>query len=154
MKKKILGILLMGVLVLSLTGCGIKYPDLEKDAIGFQTGNYIDENDDGAGYLTIEYNGRIYMPYGTLKGSLKEKDIDKCIGYIIQNENSSSIIEKDNKDTRIYTLIDDKENNFLMEYYIGTDLMNQPSFYRAIDTKGEDIIIPNCISSLNYSYWD
>ena len=28
------------------------------------------------------------MPYGTLKGSLKAKDIDKCIGYIIQDENS------------------------------------------------------------------
>lgn len=153
MKKKILGILLMGVLVLSLTGCGIKYPDLEKDAIGFQTSNYIDENDDGAGYLTIEYNGRTYMPYGTLKGSLKEKDIDKCIGYIIQNENSSSIIDKDNKDTRIYTLIDDKENNFLMEYYIGTDLMNQPSFYRAIDTKNRDINIPKFIDSLDYNYW-
>lgn len=153
MKKKILGILLMGVLVLSLTGCGIKYPDLEKDAIGFQTGNYIDENDDGAGYLTIEYNGRTYMPYGTLKGLLKEKDIDKCIGYIIQNENSSSIIDKDNKDTRVYTLIDDKENNFLMEYYIGTDLMNQPSFHRAIDTKNKDINIPKFIDSLDYNYW-
>ena len=153
MKKKILGILLMGVLVLSLTGCGIKYPDLEKDAIGFQTVNYIDENYDSAGYLTIEYNGRTYMPYGTLKGSLKEKDIDKCIGYIIQNENSSSIIDKDNKDTRIYTLIDDKENNFLMEYYIGTDLMNQPSFYRAIDTKNKDINIPKFIDSLDYNYW-
>ena len=153
MKKKILGILLMGVLVLSLTGCGIKYPDLEKDAIGFQTDNYIDENDNGVGYLTIEYNGRTYMPYGTLKGSLKEKDIDKCIGYIIQNENSSSIIDKDNKDTRIYTLIDDKENNFLMEYYIGTDLMNQPSFYRAIDTKNKDINIPKFIDSLDYNYW-
>ena len=153
MKKKILGILLMGVLVLSLTGCNIKYQDLEKDAIGFQTGNYIDENDDSAGYLTIEYNGRTYMPYGTLKGSLKEKDIDKCIGYIIQNENSSSIIDKDNKDTRIYTLIDDKENNFLMEYYIGTDLMNQPSFYRAIDTKNKDINIPKFIDSLDYNYW-
>ena len=153
MKKKILGILLMGVLVLSLTGCGIKYPDLEKDAIEFQTGNYIDENDDSAGYLTIEYNGRTYMPYGTLKGSLKEKDIDKCIGYIIQNENSSSIIDKDNKDTRIYTLIDDKENNFLMEYYIGTDLMNQPSFYRAIDTKNKDINIPKFIDSLDNNYW-
>ena len=93
------------------------------------------------------------MPYGTLKGSLKEKDIDKCIGYIIQNENSSSIIDKDNKDTRIYTLIDDKENNFLMEYYIGKDLMNQPSFYRAIDTKNKDINIPKFVDSLDYNYW-
>ena len=110
-------------------------------------------DDDGVGYLTIEYNGRTYMPYGTLKGSLKEKNIDKCIGYRIQDENSSSIVGKDNKDIRIYTLVDDKDNNFLMEYYIGTNLMNQPSFYRAIDTKGKNISVPNYIENLGYNYW-
>lgn len=152
MKKRILHFLLIEVLVFSLTGCGMKYPNLEKDAIVFQTSSYIDEEYD-AGYLTIEYNGRIYMPYGTIKRFLKEKDLDKCIGYIIQDENSSSIVDKDNKDTRIYTLTDDKENNFLMEYYIGTNLMNQPIFYRAIDTKRKDINIPRFINSLDYNYW-
>ena len=68
------------------------------------------------------------MQYGTLKGTLKAKNIDKCIDYIVQDENSSSAVDKNNKDTRIYTLTDDKENNFLMEYYIGTDLMNQQFF--------------------------
>ena len=153
MKKKILGILLIGVLVFSIIGCGIKYPDLEKNAIGFQTSSYTDENDDNASYLTIEYNGRTYMPYGSLKGTLKEKNIDKCIGYIIKDENSSSVVDKINKDTRIYTLTDDKENNFLLEYYIGTNLMNQPSFYRAIDTKDNNINIPKYIDNLDYNYW-
>ena len=32
--------------------------------------------------------------------------------------------------------------------------MNQPDFYRAIDTKGKDIDIPDCIQSLNYDYWN
>lgn len=153
MKKKILGILLLVTLMCILTGCGVKYPELEKDAIGFKTNSYIDENDDNAGYLTIEYNGRIYMPYGTLKETLKEKYIEKCIGYIIQNENNSSVIDINNKNTRIYTLSDDKDNNFLMEHYIGTDLMNPQSFYRAIDTRDKDIDIPEYIDDLDYNYW-
>ncbi|MBQ9853577.1 MAG: hypothetical protein IJO57_00905 [Bacilli bacterium] len=153
MKKKILGILLSIILMCGLTGCGIKYPKLKKDAIGFQTSSYIDENDNNAGYLTIQYNGRTYMPYGTLKGTLKEKYIEKCIGYIIQNENNSSVIDINNKDTRIYTLSDDKDNNFLMEHYIGTDLMNPQSFYRAIDTRDKDIDIPKYIDDLDYNYW-
>ena len=57
------------------------------------------------------------------------------------DENSSSVVDKNNKDTRIYTLTDDKENNFLMEYYIENDLMNSQLFYRAIDTKDKIITI-------------
>ena len=154
MKKKLLVFFLIGVIAIGLTGCGVKYPDLEKDAIGFKTISYIDENDDNAGYLAIEYEGRTYMPYGTLKGTIKEKNIDKCIGYIIQDENSSSVEDENNKDTRIYTLTDDKEHNFLMEYYIGTNLMNPQTFYRAIDTKDKDINIPIFIESLKYNYWN
>ena len=131
----------------------MRYPELEKDAIAFHTSIYIDKNNDNASYLIFEYNGRTYMPYGELKGVLKSNDIDKCIGYIIQDENSSSIVDKNNKDTKIYTLTEDRENNFLMEYYIGTSLMNQPIFYRAIDTKGKDINIPKIIDDTNHNYW-
>lgn len=150
MKNKLIGILLLIVL---LTGCGMKYPKLEKDAIAFKTSSYVDENDDGASYLIFEYNGRTYMPYSGLKGTLKSRDLDKCIGYIIQDENSSSVVDKDNKDTRIYTLTEDKENNFLMEYYIGTTEMNQPIFYRAMDTKGKNINIPKIIDDTEHNYW-
>ena len=73
---------------------------------------------------------------------------------IIQDENSSSVEDENNKDTRIYTLTDDKEHNFLMEYYIGTNLMNPQTFYRAIDTKDKDINIPIFIESLKYNYWN
>lgn len=126
MKKKLLGIILLGVFVLGLAGCGVKYPELNDDAIAFDMGEYIDESDDNAGYGTIVYNGRIYIPYGTIKNSIKSKDIKKCIGYIIQNENSSSVVDLNDKNTRIYTLVDDPDENYLMDYYIGTTLMNQP----------------------------
>ena len=153
MKNKLFGRFLLMLLLVGLTGCGIKYPELKKDAIAFQTSSYIDKNDDDASYLTFEYNGRTYLPYGELKGFLKTSDLDKCIGYIIQDEKSSSIVDINNKDTRIYTLSDDKENNFLMQYYIGTTEMNQPTFYRAIDTKGKDINIPKMISDTDHNYW-
>ena len=152
-KKKKLTFLVLIIIIFSITGCGMKYPELSEDAIGFKMNKYIDEEDDNTGYLTIEYNGRTYMPYGTLHGSLKESDLDRCIGYIIQDENVSSIVDINNKDTRVYTLSIDKENNFLMTYYIATTLMNQPDFYRAIDTKEEDISIPNFITDLNHNYW-
>ena len=152
-KNKLKRIILLLTILVCLTGCESKYPELEKDAIGLKTTTILDEKDDDATYLAVEYNGRTYIPYGTIKRSIKKKDIDKCIGYLIQDENTSSIIDEKNKDTRIYTLKEDKENNFLMEYYIGTTLMNQPSFYRALDTKGSNIKIPKYIESLDYNYW-
>ena len=136
--------------LLCLTGCKMKYPEFESEKIAFKTNNYIESDD---WYLSFEYNNRTYLPYGTLKGTLKEKDLAKCIGYIVQDENSSSIIDENNKDTRVYTLAEAKDNNFLMVYYIKTNLMNEPIFYRAIDTKEKDITIPKIINSLDYNYW-
>ncbi len=153
MNKKLFGILLIGILVLGLTGCGIKYPNLKDDAIAFNMGEFTDKSDDDAKYGTIEYKGRTYMPYGTLKGKIKGKNINKCIGYIIQNENSSSVAEENNKDTRVYTLIEDANENYLMIYYIGPTLMNQPEFWRAIDTQNKKIDTPKYIDSLDHNYW-
>ena len=163
MRKKIVLIVLC-ILAIIVVICGIIalvnrnvrsiYPDLSENSIAFKIIEYIDKNDDDAGYGMIEYNGRKYMPYGTLKGIINNTDIDKCIGYVIQDENNTSMPDKNNKDERIYTLTVDKENNFLMEYYIGKTLMNQPSFYRAVDTKETNITIPEYIDSLEYNYWN
>lgn len=152
-KKIVVGIMLACIFILG--SCGQrKYPNLPNNAIAFNMGECIDENDDDAAYGTIEYEGRTYMPYGTLGGNVREKDIDKCIGYIIQNENSSSIVDESNTDTRVYTLVEDSEHNYLMDYYIGDTEMNQPYFWRAVDTKGKDIDTPKYIDSLEYSYWE
>lgn len=143
----------MVVCILGITGCGVKYPNFKDNAVAFNMSEYIDESDDNAHYGTIEYNGRTYMPYGTLKGVIKSKNINECIGYIIQNKSSSSVVDKNNKDTRVYTLIEDSNENYLMIYYIGTEVMNQPDFWRAIDTKDKKIDTPNYIDSLKYNYW-
>ena len=41
-----------------------------------------------------------------------------------------------------------------MVYYIGESLMNQPDFYRALDTKDKNIEIPNFIDKEDYEYWN
>ena len=130
-----------------------KYPELPDDAIAFRTTSFVDTEDDGAGYQIIEYSGRKYIPYGTIKRVVKESDINKCIGYVIQDENVTSMPDENNKNTRIYTLTEDPDNNFLMSFYIVSNFMNPHIFYRAIDTKGEDISIPSYIHSLDYNYW-
>ncbi|MCQ2485090.1 MAG: hypothetical protein MJ168_07130 [Clostridia bacterium] len=145
--KKIIAVLMV-ICFLFLCGCGrINYSELPSDALAFETGEYIDANDDDAGYITITYNGRTYMPYGTLGKTLKQKDIDKCIGYLVQDGVAQ-------KDTRFFTLVGDDEENFLLEHYIVTTLMNQPNFLRAVDTKGKEISVPKYIDSLDYKFWN
>ena len=92
------------------------------------------------------YNGRTYIPYGTIGKTLHSKDIDACIGYVISDNGDT--------DTRLYTLTADNAHNYLMEHYVATTLMNPPTFYRAVDTKGKVIKTPDYISSLEYSYWN
>lgn len=152
--KKTAAMLISAMVVFLLAGCGkITYPDLPDDAIRFEMGEYIDKDDDNAGYGTIEYDGRIYMPYGVLGKSLSEKDIDQCIGYLVMDENSSSVTDLSDKDTRVYTLTADREHHFLMEYDDTIELMNQHLFWRAVDTRGKSITIPGFIDSLEYSFW-
>lgn len=124
--KKIIMVLLIVVSIVMLGGCGDSiYPGLPNDAIKF------DEND-------IIYKGRHYSPYGMLGKTIHENDIKECIGYVEVRT------DPDSKDVRVYTLTDDDNENFLMIYITG-GIMNQPDFYRAEDTKGENIEIPGFI---------
>ena len=128
-------------------------PDLPSDAVAFEMGVFIDHEHDEASYGTIEYNGRIYIAYGTISNMYRQSYIESCIGYIIQDEHSSSVIDLNNTNWRIYTLSADPECNFLMDYDDSVKLMNQPSFFRAIDTNGKDIEIPNYIEPFDYEFW-
>ena len=142
-------------MTLTLASCGkITYPDLPDDAIAFEMGKFVDSNDDDAEYGTIEYEGRTYIGYGTLDKSLHKKDIDRCVGCIIMDENSSSFTDLNDKSIRVYTLAGDTEHNYLMDCDTATSLMNQPSFWRAIDTQGADISAPDFIKPLEYSFWN
>lgn len=118
MKKKLVTLgLIMGLL---LVGCGSAFLDLPDNAEGFKAGSIEDKNGDG--YATIEYDGNTYVPFGTLKGTISRKDVDECIGYIIMDEEISSIPDSDNKDTRLYTLKDDPDHIFIMDYYVNGEM--------------------------------
>lgn len=103
-----------------------------KELPGFETEEYIDS--DNTIFKTIKYHNRTYLPYGTIKD---EELLNECIGFIIEDNN-----------TRLYTLKDDKELNFII---LSTETSKE--IYRAIDTKEEKINIPKYINSSDYKYW-
>ena len=147
MRKAAAAALIAAAIALILTGCGgPRYPELPADPAAFEMGSYVDEADDGAAYGVIEYEGRAYLPYGTIARSVRAADIAACVGYIVQDGEPLT-------DTRIYTLAGDPAHDYLMEYYVGTTLMNQPVFWRAEDTRGQEIPTPAYIDSLDYGYW-
>ena len=153
MRKKTLAALLVLFLLLC-SGCGkTGYPDLPKDGIAFEMGSFEDTEHDSALFGTLEHNGRIYIMYGTTRSSYGPKKIDACIGYIIRDEHSSSFTDLSDKNRRVYTLAGDEEQNFLIDYDDTVKLMDQPSVWRAIDTRGKDIEIPDFIEELGYDFW-
>lgn len=154
MKKRLTVACMILLFLFALTGCvKTSLPDLPDDAIAFELGSFDDVEHDHMLFGTIEYNGRTYIAYGTTNRSYKPSRVEACAGYIIRDENSSSVTDLDNTDRRVYTLTADAEQNFLMEYDDTIKLMNQPTFYRAIDTKGKAVDIPDCIDPLGYEFW-
>ena len=154
MKKNMTFICFIIICLFVMTGCmGKTLPDMPSDAIEFNMGTFHDTEHDDALFGSIEYNGRTYIPYGTSNNKYEKSDIESCIGYIIQNANSSTVIDPNNTNRRIYTLSVDPEHNYLMDFDDSIKLMNQPTFYRAIDTNGKKIDTPIFIDSLGYEFW-
>ena len=129
-----------------LAGCGkrIDY-GLPETSTEFHTGSFVNPADSDDTYQSIEYNGRTYIGYGTSKGSIDGNDVVKCLGYIVQD----GVIMKD---LRVFLLNDDPDADYLVRFAIG-GFMNQPVFFRALDTRGKKINTPPYIESQDYSYW-
>ena len=127
-------------------GCGSRIDDaLPESPIEFHTGTFVNPADSDDTYQSIEYNGRTYIGYGTLKNAIDGNDVGKCLGYIVQD----GVVMKD---VRLLLLNDDPDANYLVQIF--TDgFMNQPFFFRALDTKEKVIGIPPYIESLDYTYW-
>ena len=133
-------------LLLVLSGCGkrIGY-DLPATPIEFHTGTFVNPADSDDTYQSIEYGGRTYVGYGTLKKSIDGNDVGKCLGYVIQD----GVVMKT---VRIFLLNADPDANYLVQIF--TDgFMNQPFFLRALDTRGKTIDTPPYIAPLDYTYW-
>jgi len=127
-------------------GCAPRIDDdLPESPIVFHTGSFVNPVDSDDTYQSIEYNGRTYIGYGTLKKSIDGNDVGKCLGYIIQD---GVVMKK----ARIFLLNADPDANFLVQIF--TDgFMNQPFFFRALDTKENGISVLPYIESLDYPYW-
>ena len=143
--KRLFTLLLAALFLLGLAGCGtpINY-DLPEEPIEFHTASFVNPDDPEDGYLAIEYRGRTYVPYGT--GSVGGKDVGPCLGYIVQD---GEVRDGD----RIFPLTADPDLNYLAEL-TWQGFMDQPIFYRALDTRGKDVETPRFIQSLDYAYWD
>ena len=145
-KSLVPAVLIAAAMLPLLTGCSrrIDY-DLPKSPIEFHTGTFINPADSEDSYQSIEYDGRTYIGYGTLKNSIDGNDVGKCLGYIVQD----GVVMKD---VRLLLLNNDPDANYLVQIF--TDgFMNQPIFFRAIDTKGKAIGTPQYIERLDYPYW-
>ncbi len=132
---KVIKVLFGALITLMMTGCGDSaYPELKEDAIAFNTEDYsVDDSIDDFFY-SFEYNGRKYLEYGSFNGLLIKKYIDRCIGYIVQPDGNDKV--------RIYTLTEDANCDFLIEYVVDSNDLTEPFVWRAEDTKGLDIELP------------
>ncbi len=146
MIQKTLMIIVLMLMIVAVTGCGSKIDyGLPDNPIEFNTSTFANPSNEADEYSAIDYEGRKYIPFGTLKGSLGSADAGECLGYLVQEGQKL-------EEVRLFTLADDREVNYLVE--IDTEgEMSQPSFYRAVDTVGKEIDVPPFIDSLDYAYW-
>ena len=146
MKKRLIGAMLATIAVLAIAGCGKKADySLPDNPIAFETGTYVNPGDEEDAYTSIEYNGRTYIGYGTIKGNIRANEVGDCLGYIVQDGTKL-------EDSRVFLLADDTDANYLGRFDT-VGVMNQPDFYRAIDTVGQVVNTPAYIDDLGYDFW-
>lgn len=134
-------------MALILAGCGSHKIDysLPDNPIVFNMRTFVNPVDSDDTYLSIEYNGRTYIPFGTLDGIVPESEMGDCLGYVVQDGIKM-------EDVRIFLLTADPDANYLGQFET-EGVMNQPDFFRAIDTVGKDITTPAYIDDLEYKFW-
>ena len=146
-KRTVTAIVVLFALALAtMGGCaGRIEARLPDDPLEFNTSEYANPSDEEDAYLSIEYKGRTYIPFGTVGSSFGNDDIDECLGYVVQDGEKL-------EDVRVCTLASDTDENYLVE--IATEgFMDQPMVYRALNTAGKDIVTPSFVDSLDYDIW-
>ena len=133
-------------MILTLAGCGSRIDySLPANPMEFNTGTYVNPNDPDDSYISIEYSGRTYIPYGTINGIVPKDGMGDCLGYIVQDDTKM-------EDSRVFLLTGDVDANYLGRFET-EGVMNQPNFFRAVDTVGQDITTPKYIEDLGYDFW-
>ena len=130
---------IIAALMLALTLCfcfgctGEKYP-LGEGAEAAAREEYT--LPDGSGTYLIRVNGREYVYYGRLNGSVRASDTGRVLGYVINEQ----FPEDDGARLIALSATDD----IIMEYEV-KGIMEQPEFLRALDTAGSEIAIPGFV---------
>ena len=97
---------------LLVCGCAGMYGTvLPSNPIAFSSFQVTDSKNTYDKYDSIEYNGRIYVPFGTVKSTLKKSEIDQCLGYLDFGTGPNNI--------HICTLTADPNNDFLKSAEFG-----------------------------------
>ena len=144
--KKTITILLLLALLAVLAGCGGRLaPELPEQPTEFVLEDYVNPSDPEDGYVVFSYKGRSYAYYGTIKRSLRAEDLGPCLGYTVQEGEKLT-------DMPVCLLSADPEANYLVRIPVG-GFMDQPDFFRALDTAGKEIDTPDYIQSLDYDIW-
>ena len=145
MKTKLALLLLLALLAV-LAGCGRGLaPELPEQPTEFVLEDYVNPSDPEDGYAVFPYKGRTYACYGTISRSLRAEDLGPCLGYTVQEGVKQT-------DLRVCLLAADPEANYLVRIPVG-GFMDQPDFFRALDTAGKEIDTPDYIQSLDYDIW-
>lgn len=102
-KRALLAVLLLSLVLAS--GCdwpvGRGWPELGEAALVFVTFDFDNPDDPEDGYRAFSYNGRVYIPYGNLKGRIPKSEAAACLGCI--NQDGVRM-----RDVRIYSLVSDR----------------------------------------------
>lgn len=145
--NKVITILLILAMLTALAACGGRLaPELPEAATEFVLEDFINPADPEDGYAAISYNGRTYIFYGKVNRSLRAEDLGPCLGYTVQEGEKK-------EDQRICLLAADPEENYLARIPVD-GIMDQPDFFRALDTAGKEIDTPDFIESLDYLIWE
>ena len=152
MKKLKIAAALAAVTVL-LAGCGSqptqsqsKYDFTMPDPPAQFVVKTVDDAEDSTmKYAAIEFDGKIYVKYGTLQSDLDASEVGSCLGYLVQDGNEI-------KEIGVFTLTSDPDRNYLVTLD-NAGVMENPSFFRNSETVGKDISTPSFIVSENYNYW-
>lgn len=132
---------------LIFAGCGSRIDySLPDNPIEFNTGTFVNPDKPDDEQISIEYNGRTYIVYGTINGIVPKDEMGDCLGYIVQDGVKMET-------SRIFLLAGDPDANYLGRFET-EGVMSQPDFFRAIDTVGKDITTPAYIDDLGYKYWN
>ncbi len=144
--KKILILLVLLLTAGLLSGCGGSIDThLPQEPYEFVMGDFVNPDDASDEYSSVTYLNRVYIPFGTLNGKLKDEDVGSCLGYLVLG---GTAVEQ----VLFFPLSEDENNDFLacLEQ---KSYKKETVFYRAVDTVGKDLKIPKVIRPSSDKFW-